>query len=182
MKIYTRTGDAGQTGLFGGPRVFKDDVRIEAYGTIDELNAALGVARAASPAAELDATLAQLQNELFTVGAELATPNPREKGVPMITSQQIAQLEQTIDHYEARLAPLKNFILPAGTAAAASLHLARAISRRAERRIVTFARTAENAVSSEMLAYINRLTDLLFVLARTANHEAGTTDVAWKKP
>ena len=100
----------------------------------------------------------------------------------MITSQQIAQLEQTIDHYEARLAPLKNFILPAGTAAAASLHLARAISRRAERRIVTFARTAENAVSSEMLAYINRLTDLLFVLARTANHEAGTTDVAWKKP
>jgi cob(I)alamin adenosyltransferase len=181
MKIYTRTGDLGETGLFGGPRVFKDDVRIEAYGTIDELNAALGVARSTDPPAEIDQTLAELQNELFTVGAELATPNAHEKGVPLVTVAHVERLEKVIDDYEAKLPMLKNFILPAGTPAAAALHLARGISRRAERRLVSFARALPEEVTPEMLAYVNRLTDLLFVLARSANHIAGVADVPWEK-
>jgi cob(I)alamin adenosyltransferase len=182
MKIYTRTGDQGETGLFGGPRVYKDDPRIEAFGEIDELNAALGVARAAQPPANIEATLAELQNLLFTVGAELATPQAAHQYIPTIKAEHVTQLEQLIDAYEESLAELTNFILPAGSPAAAAIHLARTISRRAERRIVTLSRTGENVVSEAMLAFVNRLTDLLFVLARAANQIAGHSDVPWHKP
>lgn len=181
MKIYTKTGDQGETGLFGGPRVFKDDPRICAYGDIDELNAALGVARAAGPSDDVDNILAQLQNQLFVVGAELATPEPEGK-VPTVQDADIARLERWIDECDAHLPTLKNFILPGGSAVGAALHLARAISRRAERNIVSFARSGDGLVSSRMLAYINRLTDLLFVLARFANYEAEEGDVPWVKP
>src|SRR5690349_15333713 len=111
MKIYTKTGDAGQTGVFGGPRVAKDDLRIEAYGTVDELNAAIGAVRAAMPPARIDEALGRVQHELFIVGAQLATPNPAEKGVPMIGDSHIAAAERDIDHFEDRLPPLKEFIL-----------------------------------------------------------------------
>lgn len=181
MKIYTRVGDAGQTGLFGGPRVSKDDIRIEAYGTVDELNAAIGVARAASPPAAIDEVLGRVQNQLFTVGAQLATPQPEEKGVPMIRVDQIRAMETDIDRFEDRLPPLKQFILPGGTNAAAKIHFARTVCRRAERRVVSFANAAPENVSSELLAYMNRLSDLLFVLARAANQHAGRGDVAWGK-
>lgn len=182
MKIYTKTGDAGQTGLFGGPRVAKDDARIEAYGTIDELNAALGAVRAATPPAMIDEVLRRVQHELFAVGAQLATPNPAEKGVPIISETHIASAERDIDHFEERLPPLKEFILPGGTAVAAQIHLARAICRRAERRVVTFTQqNAGDSVTPTLLAYLNRLGDLLFVLARAANQHAGRSETAWKK-
>jgi cob(I)alamin adenosyltransferase len=181
MKIYTKTGDDGQTGLFGGGRVAKDDPRIEAYGTVDELNAALGVARAEKPPADIDAVLDELQHDLFTVGAELATPDASRRAVPPITSEHISRLEAAIDRFEATLAPLKQFILPGGTRAASALHFARTVCRRAERRLVTLA-TAEGAgaVSSELIVYLNRVGDLLFVLARAANTTAGQADVPWE--
>jgi cob(I)alamin adenosyltransferase len=182
MKIYTRTGDKGETGLFGGRRVFKDDMRIAAFGEVDELNAALGMARAALPPANIEGTLADLQNLLFTVGAELATPNPAKKSVPVVQAADVTALEHLIDTFEAQLAPLTNFILPAGTPAAAALHFARAVSRRAERKIVALSRTEGHAVRPELLAFANRLTDLLFVLARAANQIAGQADVPWRKP
>jgi cob(I)alamin adenosyltransferase len=181
MKIYTKTGDAGQTGLFGGPRVAKDDLRIEAYGAVDELNAALGVVRAATPPAIIDEVLRRMQHELFVIGAQLATPKPAEKGVPMISDVHIAAAERDIDHFEERLPPLKEFILPSGTAVAAQIHLARAICRRAERRVVTFSHSAADSVTPTLLAYLNRLGDLLFVLARAANQHAGRNETAWRK-
>jgi cob(I)alamin adenosyltransferase len=181
MKIYTRVGDAGQTGLFGGPRVSKDDARIEAYGTVDELNAAIGMARAASPPAAIDEVLKRVQNQLFTIGAQLATPHPAEKNVPMIRAEQVAALETDIDQFDDRLPPLKVFILPGGTNAAAKIHFARTVCRRAERRIVSFAPAAPESATAELLAYMNRLSDLLFVLARAANQHAGRGDVEWEK-
>lgn len=181
MKIYTKTGDAGETGLFGGPRVTKDDERIEAYGTVDELNAVIGMVRAATPPAMIDEVLRRLQHELFVVGAQLATPKPEEKGVPMISEAYIAAAERDIDHFEERLPPLKEFILPGGTAVAAQIHLARAVCRRAERRVVTFAASAPESVTPTLLAYLNRLGDLLFVLARATNQHAGRAETAWKK-
>ena len=181
MKIYTKTGDDGETGLFGGGRVSKDDPRIEAYGTVDELNAALGVARAEQPPAEIDAVLAELQSDLFTVGAELATRNPSGHNVPTITPGHIARLESAIDRFEATLAPLKQFILPGGTRPAAALHHARTICRRAERRLVTAMNAAEDhPISQPLLVYLNRVGDLLFVLARAANAAAGHADVPWE--
>ena len=181
MKIYTKTGDAGQTGLFGGPRVAKDDLRIEAYGTVDELNAALGVVRAAMPPARIEEVLLRVQHELFVVGAQLATPKPAEKGVPMVDEAHIAAAERDIDHFEDRLPPLKEFILPGGTSVAAQIHLARAICRRAERRVVTFSSSAADSATPTLLAYLNRLGDLLFVLARAANQHAGRGEATWKK-
>lgn len=181
MKIYTKTGDAGETGVFGGPRVAKDDLRIEACGTVDELNAALGVVRAATPPAMIDEVLRRVQHELFVVGAQLATPRPEEKGVPMIGQHNIDAAEQNIDHFENRLPPLTEFILPGGTAVAAKIHLARAICRRAERRVVTFAGSSPGGVAPLLLAYLNRLGDLLFVLARATNQHAGRGETAWKK-
>jgi cob(I)alamin adenosyltransferase len=181
MKIYTKTGDAGQTGVFGGPRVAKDDLRIEAYGAVDELNAALGTVRAALPPAKIDEVLRRVQHELFVVGAQLATPNPAEKGVPMVCEAHVAAAERDIDHFEDRLPPLKEFILPGGTVVAAQIHLARAICRRAERRVVTFSNCAADSVAPTLLAYLNRLGDLLFVLARAANQHAGRSETPWKK-
>ena len=141
MKIYTKTGDRGDTGLFGGPRVDKDDARIEAYGTVDELNSVLGMVRATSGLpADIDALANRIQNELFALGAQLATPDPAAHHTAMIGAAQITALEAAIDHYEAGLEPLAQFILPGGTVAAAALHFARTVCRRAERRVVALSR------------------------------------------
>ncbi len=179
MKIYTKTGDDGETGLFGGPRVRKDHLRIEAYGTVDELNAVLGQVRTHAPPADLDALLARIQNELFDLGAELATPEPRKFGIVGVGDSQIAALEQAIDRHETELEPLRQFILPGGTPLAASLHLARVVCRRAERRLVSLDRAEQ--IGPQGVVYLNRLSDLLFVLARTANRRAGLADVPWRK-
>lgn len=182
MKIYTKTGDQGETGLLGGTRVAKDDLRIEAYGAVDELNAVLGVARAAQIPAAIDPLLARMQNELFELGAELARPAIPPDDQIRIRDDEIAALETDIDRFESTLPPLRQFILPGGTAAAAGLHLARTVCRRAERRLVTLARSAEDTVRPETIVYLNRLSDLLFVLARAANAAANVADVPWQKP
>ena len=176
MKIYTRTGDRGQTSLFGGARVAKDDARIEAYGTVDELSSFVGVARAASLPAEVDGTLEQVQRDLFDVGAHLASPGTsRFSGVD---PRRIEELESAIDAMERELPPLTNFILPGGSAAAAQLHVARTVCRRAERCVVGL-HDASPATEST-IAYLNRLSDYLFVAARFANLRAGAADVPWK--
>lgn len=179
MKIYTKTGDQGETGLFGGPRVRKDHPRIETYGAVDELNAVLGLVRAEASGQEFDGLLAEIQNLLFDVGAELATPEPERMGAAGIDAEHVSQIEAAIDRYEARLEPLKAFILPGGTRAAAGLHLARTVCRRAERRLVSLA--ASEPISQPLMIYMNRLGDLLFVLAREANRAAGRADVYWEK-
>ncbi|TWT82832.1 Cob(I)yrinic acid a,c-diamide adenosyltransferase [Planctomycetes bacterium CA13] len=182
MKIYTRTGDSGSTGLFGGPRVSKDDDRIEAYGTVDELNAVLGTARSEQVSETIDAQLQQVQNELFSIGAELATPDPDQHDMRIINESHVTRLEQWIDQHEQTLTPLKNFILPAGTTAATQLHLSRAVCRRAERRVVTLVRRHDVKVTEASIVYLNRLSDLLFVLARVVNVEAGVAEVHWERP
>ncbi len=179
MKIYTRTGDAGSTGLFGGPRTPKDDVRIEAYGTVDELNAVLGVAGAYICDKGITAQLFRIQNELFNIGAELATPDPDRMGTRAQLQPAIDRLESEIDAAEGELPPLKHFILPAGSLAATHLHMARAVCRRAERRVVTLSHTAEPAISTEIVIYLNRLSDLLFVLSRQANQLDAVEEVRW---
>lgn len=178
MKIYTRTGDSGETGLFGGPRVPKDDLRISAYGSIDELNAALGLVGLHPESSQLASLIVRFQNELFAVGAELATPDPTAHGTNLIAVSHIEFMEATIDSLESELSPLRQFILPGGTPLAAALHLARTICRRSERDLVSLMR-AETSVRNELLHYLNRLGDLLFVMARYANHEAGKPDVPW---
>lgn len=180
MKIYTRTGDGGSTGLFGGPRVAKDDDRIEACGTVDELNAAIGVTRSAGVEGPIDQQLADIQHDLFALGAELGTPDPDRHHLRTIRPSHIETLEQWIDAHELTLPPLKNFVLPAGTAAASQMHVARAVCRRAERRVVTLARRSEANVSEASVVYLNRLSDLLFVLARVVNHRAGVADMPWR--
>lgn len=180
MKIYTKTGDAGETSLFGGGRVPKDDPRVRAYGDVDELNAALGLAMALEPS---DSALASIQRDLFTIGAELATPDPAKLGKALhrsgaaIGASHVGALEDLIDHHEARLTPLKNFILPGGTPKAAALHLARTICRRAERSVVALSH--DQKVNPAIVHYLNRLADLLFVLARATNAQAGKLDVTW---
>ena len=181
MKIYTKTGDNGATGLFGGPRVAKDDPRIEACGAVDELNASLGVARTEGLPPEIDVLLARVQSELFDLGAELASPEPERLGTALVGSGHVAALEAAIDRFEAPLAPLRQFILPGGTREAAALHLARTICRRAERRIVTLSHRPGTAISPQLIVYANRLGDLLFVLARAVNAAAGQADVPWEK-
>lgn len=181
MKIYTKTGDSGETGLFRGPRVRKDAARIEAYGTVDELNAVLGVVRTESLPAEIDSLLGRIQHHLFDLGAELATPDAAAQGMAMISEAHIRTLEDAIDHHEATLAPLTTFILPGGTRAAADLHLARTVCRRAERRLVTLTAAEGDGISPSPVVYLNRLSDLLFVLARAVNAAAGTHDVSWNK-
>ncbi len=181
-KIYTRGGDAGATSLVSGERRRKDDLRVEAYGTIDETNAAIGVARLATAAdTALDAMLARIQNDLFDLGAELATPHkPGEEksaaGLAIVQSQ-VDRLEREIDELNAALPPLKSFVLPGGTPAAAHLHLARAMSRRAERIMVALANAPDEAVGGPALRYVNRLSDFLFVASRYVNKESG--DVLW---
>lgn len=174
MKIYTRTGDAGQTSLFGGSRVAKNDARIEAYGTIDEMNSFIGVARASWPSSPVDHELDAVQNDLFDLGAQLAAPgNEQFMGVD---PQRITALERAIDDLERELTPLANFILPGGSEAAANLHVARTVCRRAERLIVGL-----NSPPETSIAYLNRLSDYLFVAARVANASQGISDVIWRK-
>jgi cob(I)alamin adenosyltransferase len=179
MKIYTKTGDDGRTGLFGGERVVKDDLRVEAYGSVDETNACLGVARAAGLSSEVDAALERIQAQLFVLGAELATPADHRSRLrlPLLDAADVAALERDIDALEARLPALTSFVLPAGTTAASALHLARTVCRRAERRVVAIQGSAE--LRSEIVIYLNRLSDLLFVMARHENQRAGVADVAW---
>jgi cob(I)alamin adenosyltransferase len=183
-KIYTRTGDDGTTGLSTGDRVAKTHLRVAAYGTVDETNACVGLARLHTTAAEvadLDAMLARIQNDLFDLGADLATPASDEPPAfePLrITAAQVARLEEEIDELNADLAPLRSFVLPGGTPAAAALHLARTVARRAERDITALAAMDGETVSAEALAYINRLSDFLFVASRHLN-SAGGDDILW---
>jgi cob(I)alamin adenosyltransferase len=179
MKIYTRTGDKGDTGLFGGARVQKDDVRVEAYGTVDETNAAIGVARAHCQVPMVQRVLDELQSDLFTLGAELATVSGHEGklGIELLSEADVTRLEHAIDRAEEQLPPLKNFILPGGPPDVAALHLARTVARRAERRLLTLAQ--REPVRATLLVYLNRLADLLFVLARRAQHENGGVDAPW---
>ena len=183
MKIYTRTGDAGTTALYGGERVPKDARRVEAYGTVDEANALLGVARTqlgslADSSSDYDALLARVQSALFDVGADLATPESRYRAnIVPLTAADVTGLEEDIDRLEATLPPLHAFILPGGHPAAASLHLARTVVRRAERRTVELSH--HEAVNPQVTAYLNRLSDLLFVLARAVNVAARMQDHEW---
>lgn len=179
MKIYTKSGDDGKTGLFQGPRVSKDDARIEAYGTVDELCAVLGIARAADIPDDVEPALERIQHQLFSLGAELATPDPSQHGTTLIGPTDTDWIEETIDQFDGKLPSLKTFILPGGSPAAAALHHARVVCRRAERRVVTLSRATE--LSTEALTYLNRVGDLLFVLARYANSAAGIPDVAWER-
>lgn len=177
FKIYTRKGDDGSTGLFGGPRVRKDALRVEAYGDVDELNSVLGVAREELPEGDLRALVDALQSELFTVGAELATPDT-SKNVPRVAMAQVERMEREIDRLTEELPEMRNFILPGGSRAGAALHLCRTVCRRAERKLVQLA--AQEPVTAEALAYLNRLSDLLFVMARAANLRAGGREIPWK--
>jgi cob(I)alamin adenosyltransferase len=182
MAIYTRTGDLGETGLFAGPRVGKDMPRVEVYGTIDELNAVIGLARTEPVGEAIQRILERVQNELFQIGAELSTMDPAAVGTRWIGREHVRVLEAEIDRFEAEISPLSGFILPAGTRAAALFHVARTVCRRAERRLVTLVRHSEEPISLPLLAYLNRLGDLLFVLARAANAQAGRPDTLWAKP
>lgn len=185
MKIYTRTGDRGDTGLFGGGRVPKDDARVEAYGAVDELNAVLGLAIASlrdDDEQQIAARLETVQADLFGLGAHLATPSAEDGGratahLPDLPDRRVAEMEGWIDEAEAELEPLKVFILPGGGESAARLHHARTVCRRAERRVITLARDVR--LDDLVIVYLNRLSDLLFTLARLANRRAGTDDVPW---
>jgi cob(I)alamin adenosyltransferase len=179
VKIYTKTGDGGETGLFGGPRVRKSDPRVEAYGDVDELNAAVGVVRAGVEDPEIDAQLALVQSELFCVGAELATPHGTKarSAIPPVSGEWMARLERAMDAWDAELPPLTRFVLPGGTRTAAALHLARTVCRRAERRAVAL--SAEAELDPAVIAYLNRLSDFLFVAARVANRRARRDEPVW---
>jgi cob(I)alamin adenosyltransferase len=185
MKIYTKTGDRGETGLFGGQRVQKDHVRVDAYGEVDELNSTIGlvVAHLASDGdTQQVQQLRSVQTELFTIGANLATPAPEDGGrpnsyIPPLQAERIREMEGWIDAADAELPPLKTFVLPGGTEAAARLHLARTVCRRAERRVTALAREAH--LDDNVIVYLNRLSDYLFTAARLANHRAGVEDIPW---
>jgi cob(I)alamin adenosyltransferase len=181
VKIYTRTGDTGETALFGGGRVSKDHPRTSAYGDVDELNSAIGVVRATAPAEVFDELLDGIQRDLFAIGGRLATPEPEKvaKAIAkaVLPPQRVASFEQAMDDAESELPPLRAFVLPGGTPKAAALHLARTVCRRAERSVVRLAR--EDSAPAEILVYLNRLSDLLFTLARLANHRAGVGDITW---
>lgn len=182
MKIYTKTGDDGTTALFGGRRVPKHDMRIEAYGTVDELNSVLGVALSAALPDEMRPDIERLSAMLLTVGADLATPlsPPPRYAIPRVTEDDVLLIEHLIDEYESELEPLQNFILPGGTPAAAHLHLARTVCRRAERATVALAGSED--IGPVVAKFLNRLSDFLFVAARRANHLAGVGDIAWTNP
>jgi cob(I)alamin adenosyltransferase len=181
VKIYTRTGDTGETALFGGGRVRKDHPRTSAYGDVDELNSAIGVARATGPAELFDELLDGIQRDLFAIGGRLATPEPKKvaKAIAkaVLPPERVASFERAMDDAEGELPPLRAFVLPGGTPKAAALHLARTVCRRAERSVVRLAR--EESAPPEILVYLNRLSDLLFTLARLANHRAGVVDLTW---
>jgi cob(I)alamin adenosyltransferase len=179
MKIYTKTGDSGDTSLFGGQRVPKDAMRIEACGSVDELNSVIGVARCDGGDQEIDSLLGHIQEELFALGADLATPRLLKKEViRRFETRETHALERIIDRLEPRLKPLRNFVLPGGSPQAARLHLARTVCRRAERAVVRLSRHED--IGKGAVVYLNRLSDLLFVLARYANHVAGVQETRWK--
>lgn len=200
MKIYTKTGDSGTTGLFAGPRVPKDHPRIQAYGTIDELNALLGVVdarlRIESQSELADAAsmglqewilftrrlLAEIQHDLFSIGAQLATPSPEAHGMCLLTSERVQALEQAIDHIDSQLPALSCFILPGGSSDSAFLHLARTVCRRAERDVVSLAHDSSAQSCEIPIVYLNRLSDLLFLMARQANSQLGLEDISWVRP
>jgi cob(I)alamin adenosyltransferase len=181
VKIYTRTGDEGETGLFGGGRVPKDHPRVAAYGDVDELNSAVGLARATAPVELFDPLLQGVQKDLFSIAAHLATPDPAKVAKALekaeLSDVRVAEFERAIDAADLELPPLRAFVLPAGTPKAAALHLARTVCRRAERSVVQLARETE--LPGLFVIYLNRLSDLLFTLARLANHHDGRADETW---
>jgi cob(I)alamin adenosyltransferase len=181
MTIYTRTGDAGETGLFGGGRVPKDHSRVQAYGDVDELNSSLGLARSTQPVHFFDDLLETIQRDLFALGGQLATPDPEKVRKALekaeLTAARIESFERVMDDADRELPALTAFVLPAGTPKAAALHLSRTICRRAERQVVKLSHEAE--VPELFVTYLNRLSDLLFTLARVANHRDGAGDVTW---
>ena len=180
MKIYTRRGDRGQTDLFGGARVAKDDLRVSAYGDVDELNSSVGIAAAATDQSDLRERLTTIQSSLFDLGSQLATPDPEhhaKNNVPGVDASQVEKLETEIDRLEQEIEPLKTFVLPGGNAAAAALHHARTVCRRAERSVVTL--QVNEPVDPAVVQYLNRLSDLLFTMARVANARAKVPDVPW---
>jgi cob(I)alamin adenosyltransferase len=181
VKIYTKTGDRGDTGLFGGGRVPKDDPRVEAYGDVDELNAWLGMVRAAETLPRVDEVIAPIQRDLFSIGALLATPDLAKMHDHLTKAQiddaRISELEQAIDDCDRELEPLRAFILPGGTPKSAALHVARTVCRRAERRVITLQRDVE--IPAIVVVYLNRLSDLLFTLARVAGKRSGAGEVTW---
>jgi len=181
MKIYTKTGDEGSTGLFGGGRVDKDHPRVAAYGDVDELNSALGVVRATQPVHFFDDLFTSIQRDLFAIGGHLATPDPDKVREALqkaeLSADRVEDFERMMDEADKELPALRAFVLPAGTPKAAALHLARTICRRAERSVVTLSRETE--VHQLFVVYLNRLSDLLFTLARLANHRDGAGDVTW---
>lgn len=179
MKIYTRTGDKGDTSLYGGQRVPKDALRIEAYGILDELNSVLGIVRSDNTHPEIDEILSQIQNQLFELGADLATPRSvTRKHVKRFEPKDAGPLEKWIDRLGGYLKPLRNFILPGGSPVAARIHFARTVCRRAERAVVRLSRNED--IGDGITVYLNRLSDLLFVLARYANSTANVTETKWK--
>ena len=181
MKIYTRTGDTGETGLYGGTRLSKDSLRIDAVGAIDELNACIGSARSQIREAEIDNLLRRVQNQLFNVGADLATLDTHSKSNKLrIPLDFVKALEKDIDRLENQLAPLTNFILPGGSEVGSTLHLARTVCRRSERCVVSLANS--ESINPVILPYLNRLSDFLFVLARLANHRLGQPEPLWESP
>lgn len=191
MKIYTKTGDNGTTGLFAGPRVRKDHPRIVAYGSVDELNALLGTilaeltpqgSRSNSQMPTFLEFLASVQADLFSIGAELATPKPSDHGMVLLCASRISALEEQIDIHEADLPPLKTFVLPGGSRGSAMLHLARTVCRRAERDVVQLSHEPSVANCDRVVAYLNRLSDLLFVLARLHNHQHLVSETPWVPP
>ena len=180
MKIYTKGGDKGKTSLFGGKRVAKNYIRLEAYGTIDELNSLLGVVLSHKVHNITTEILLNIQNNLFVIGAELATPpEVKSSAIKIISSAEIKNIEKTIDEIELKLQPLTSFILPGGSKSASALHFARTVCRRAERRIIEL--DFSEPINSNIIVYINRLSDLLFVIARFENHTSSTPEIEWKQ-
>lgn len=181
VKIYTKTGDSGSTGLFGGERISKDDIRIEAYGTVDELNAQIGVLRSSlsleGSLQGFDSFLNDVQKALFVIGSELASKNPEKLNLKSISEVHIVKIETQIDDMQDKLELLKTFILPGGHTAAAQSHICRTVCRRAERRAVTLAQHED--ISEDVIKYLNRLSDYFFVLSRAVNQVTGFEDVAW---
>jgi cob(I)alamin adenosyltransferase len=183
MKIYRKAGNEGDTSLLGGERVLKDDLRVEAYGTVDELNSVIGIVRSMKVSKVVDVVLERVQNDLLIIGADLAAPlslSRRTAKVPRIDRRRIGAIEAIIDQIQPKLPPLKRFILPGGSQVSSLLHLARAVCRRAERRAVHLGRAQK--INPGILSYLNRLSDLLFILARSANHKARVKEVVWGFP
>lgn len=178
-KIYTRTGDDGTTGLFGGPRVRKNDPRVAAYGDVDELNSHLGVVLTGELPETLRSMLTRIQHELFDLGGELASPDPERMGTRVLDGSQIERLEREIDELSNAVPPLRQFVLPGGSLAAARLHVARTVCRRAERILLSLIDSVPGQIGPVPLTYVNRLSDWLFVAARFANFSAGVSDVPW---